>query len=302
MTLLKICFVLLAVLLGGCGAQTPEITTPAETPAVATQLPAPVVEVPTQTPDVGPLAARINGEGLPLADYQAELQRYLSAAEAAGQNINEEQAAEMVLGELIDQTLLAQAAYANGFSMDEADLDGRITQLAEQVGGTEALAAWQAQNGYTAEDFRLSLRREAAAAWQRDQIAAGVPEAVEQVHARQILLLEVELADTLHNRLNSGAEFATLARDYDPVTGGELGWFPRGYLLQPAIEEAAFALQPGEYSEVVETDLGYHLVEVIERDPQRPLSADARRQLQRQALADWLEEQRSSAQIEILTP
>ncbi len=45
------------------------------------------------------------------------------------------------------------------------------------------------------------------------------------------------------HQLQAGADFATLAYRYDPLTGGDLGWFPRGVLTQPAVEEAAFSLQ-----------------------------------------------------------
>ncbi len=63
----------------------------------------------------------------------------------------------------------------------------------------------------------------------------------------------------------------TLASEADPVTRGDLGWFPRGYLLQPEVEEAAFSLQPGEVSQVIKSAIGFHLVQVIEKDPARPV-------------------------------
>jgi peptidyl-prolyl cis-trans isomerase C len=77
--------------------------------------------------------------------------------------------------------------------------------------------------------------------------------------------------------LQSGADFMELAATYDPTSKGDLGWFPRGYLDQPAIDEAVFALQPGQYSQVVETDIGYHILYVAERDPYHSLQPDALR-------------------------
>ncbi|TLN09224.1 post-translocation molecular chaperone, partial [bacterium] len=106
---------------------------------------------------------------------------------------------------------------------------------------------------------------------------------------------------SIYNNLQSGADFATLAQQYDPATGGELGWFPRGYLAQPAVEEAAFALLPDQYSPVVETEIGFHIIEVLAREV-RPLAPDALQTLQRAALADWLKQQRSTVQIEMLLP
>ncbi len=86
------------------------------------------------------------------------------------------------------------------------------------------------------------------------------------------------------------------------TSGGDLGWFPRGYLTQPAVEEAAFALQPGEHSPVVETDFGYHIIYVLERESDRILSVDARLTLQHLTLDSWLETRRSASTVEILLP
>jgi parvulin-like peptidyl-prolyl isomerase len=159
-----------------------------------------------------------------------------------------------------------------------------------------------ATNLYTEAELHQALRRAVEAAWMRDTIAAGVPETAEQVHARQILLYNSTEANQVYSQLESGNDFADLAATYDPVAEGELGWFPRGYLTQPAVEEAAFALEPGQYSTVIETPLGYHIIQVIEKDPQHSLSPDARLALQQQAVKDWLQTQRSQSTIEILLP
>ena len=54
-------------------------------------------------------------------------------------------------------------------------------------------------------------------------------------------------------------------RLYDPITLGELGWVPRGYLLDPKADEAVFALQAGAYSDVIATDAGFHIFKALER-------------------------------------
>jgi peptidyl-prolyl cis-trans isomerase C len=102
--------------------------------------------------------------------------------------------------------------------------------------------------------------------------------------------------------LQSGKDFLEVASSYDPVTEGDLGWFPRGYLSDPAIEEAAFALQPGQYSAVVQTDIGFHILYLVERDPEHPLQPDARRALQVKTLAEWISERRNQSEIQILLP
>jgi peptidyl-prolyl cis-trans isomerase C len=122
------------------------------------------------------------------------------------------------------------------------------------------------------------------------------------VHARQILLYTADQADQIYQQLKSGNDFGNLANKYDPQTGGDLGWFPRGYLPDKELEDAAFSLQPDQFSSVIESPAGFHILQVLERDPQHPLSPDARLALQTQAVIDWLAQHRSQSQIEILIP
>ncbi|HSH45855.1 MAG TPA: peptidylprolyl isomerase, partial [Longimicrobiales bacterium] len=77
-------------------------------------------------------------------------------------------------------------------------------------------------------------------------------------------------AEELRSRILEGEDFAELAQEYsaDPGSarrGGDLGWFGAGQMVQP-FEEAAFALQPGEVSEVVESPFGLHIIRVDERE------------------------------------
>lgn len=276
---------LVALSLSACGPATPTaMPTPSPTP-----LP------PTPTPI--PLAATVNGEGITAAEFEAELARFQSAQTALGNNVSLEEATQRVMGDLINQLLLAQGAQAEGFGVEDAMLQNRIARLSEQAGGADKLAAWEAQHGFTDESFRLALGRQIAAAWMRDKIIATVPNTAEQVHVRQILFYNADTAQKVLDQLKSGADFNTLAAQYDPATQGELGWFPRGYLLQPQIEAAAFALQPGQTSDVIQTTVGYHILMLLERDPNRMLSPDARLTLQNQALENWLQEQRAKSTI-----
>jgi peptidyl-prolyl cis-trans isomerase C len=136
----------------------------------------------------------------------------------------------------------------------------------------------------------------------RDKILSELPGTVEQVHARQILLYNLDEANEVYIQLGAGEDFATLSAQYDPVAKGDLGWFPKGYLLHPRLEEVAFSLQPGEYSQVVETEIGFHILQVIERDAQHPLIPDAQLVLQLQALQNWLETRRAQSDIQVLLP
>jgi peptidyl-prolyl cis-trans isomerase C len=197
--------------------------------------------------------------------------------------------------------LLAQGARDAGFMLDDAGLQARLDSLSSQVGGPEALTAWQSAHGYSETAFRAALRRAAEAAWMRDKILAEVPSTAEQVHVQQILLYNQADAQNFLNQLNGGADFDELAERADPLTRGDLGWLPKGYLLEPGIEDAAFGLNVGEHSDVIATSVGFHIVRILARDPQRPLSPDAYLALQELALQNWIEEQRRQATI-VFTP
>jgi peptidyl-prolyl cis-trans isomerase C len=251
---------------------------------------------PSSTPI--PLAALVNAEGLTLAAYQAEVARF-SAALGRPSTAEED---VRVLDDLINQILLAQAAAAEGFIVTPDMIDERISALVAELGGEQALAAWMSGNGYIESGFRADLERAVAAAWMRDRITQAVPEQAEQIHARQILLATSDEATQVLNQLQNGVDFASLAAEYDPLAEGDLGWFPRGDLLDSKLDEAVFALQPGAISSVVQTAAGFHILQLIEMDPQHPLDPAARLALQKLALQSWLAERRSQSNLQIFIP
>jgi peptidyl-prolyl cis-trans isomerase C len=302
--LLAAAAVLVFLSLSACGG-APSAATAVEVQPTMTVTPLPVattaVPTPTLTPE--PLALRVNGESVLLAEFDAEFKQLQAAYQQLGKTIATEDEKNQVIENMIATVLLSQGAFEAGFQVDDAALQAEIDRMAAQMGGPQALSDWMAQQGYTDPVFRQVLRRQMAAAWQRDQIAGQVPETAEQIHARQILTTDEEIARTALEQVNlPGVNFAAQALRYDPVTGGDLGWFPRGYLLQPEVEEAAFGLQPGEVSQIIKSSIGYHIIQVISREPQRSISPDARRVLQHKALQEWVAGRRSNSQVEILVP
>ena len=291
-TISGISLLLTALGLAACASLSP--SEPTSTPA-PTLTPAP----PTNTPE--PLALSVNGDGITVTEFDAELTRYNAAQQALGKTVASMDATKAVLDDLTAQLLLAQGAQAQGFSLDEAALQARIDSLASQLGGVDNLTKWQSDHGYSETTFRPALRRAAEAAWMRDKIVAAVPSTAEQVHVQQILLYNQDKAQSFLLQLNGGADFDELASRADPVTRGDLGWVPRGYLLDPKIEEAAFSLPVDGHSDVIETAAGYHILKVLERDPNRALSPDAYLALQELALKNWIEQQRQQANI-VLAP
>jgi parvulin-like peptidyl-prolyl isomerase len=286
--------------LAGCGpaqlTPAPPAPTASVSPAAASATPAAPPLTPTlpPSPTPEPLAATVNGEAIRLAQYQSELERYRAAqgAELAPAD------RQRVLDELIDQLLLAQAAVEAGYQLDEAVLQTRLEALTAQVGGPDKLAQWLADNGYSQDDFRAELTQAAAAAWMRDRLAAQVPAAAEQVRARQILYYEAAAAEAALAGLQRGADFAELMAASD--AGGDLGWIPRAELIDAGLEQAVFALQPGEYTAIIQSSAGYHIVQVSEREAARPLTPEQRYRLQLQAISEWIAARRSQAEIRIL--
>jgi peptidyl-prolyl cis-trans isomerase C len=86
---------------------------------------------------------------------------------------------------------------------------------------------------------------------------------MERVRARHILINDKVRAETLHQKVIDGFDFAELAKDHSTcpskANGGDLGEFGRGQMVKP-FEDAAFGLQVGELSQPVETQFGWHII------------------------------------------
>jgi hypothetical protein len=283
---------LIFILLTACSNEvTPVIE---ETPSLAIQESTPTAVEPSQTPI--PAAAVVNGERISLAFFESEVDRYLIAQEPDGNPVDDESVARMVvLNDIIDQVLLAQGARESGAVIEDSEVQDRIDSLSAEVD----LAAWMNQWGYTQETLFQSLKLQMLAAVQREEIVRSVPEIQEQAKLQQVFAYSREGAENALVSLRSGRAFDDVAYTYDPQTGGNLGWVPKGYLLVQAVEDAAFSLPIGSYSEIIESDVGYHIVLVLDRE-ERPVSGDVRLVLQRQALYSWLVEKRATSTIEVL--
>lgn len=110
------------------------------------------------------------------------------------------------------------------------------------------------------------------------------------------------LANDLRDRLEQGEDFAALAEEYSDdtgsaVQGGDLGWFAQGMMVAP-FDEAAFSLPVGEVSEPISTTFGIHLIEVLEKDPERAKDVAQLEQERAQAFNTWLQEQVAALQVE----
>ena len=244
-----------------------------------------------------PMKVIVNDEGIWLSDYDDEVLRYQSAATNLEKELDENQAAEVVLGTMTDTILLAQGARAAGFILDQETYNKKFEILVSDSGGDDQFQQWLMDNHYLPESFERQYKLQIEAAWMRDFLLSQVPTRAEQIRARQILVSRKSLAEDIYNQLQNGADFDYYAWGYDQLAGGELGWFPRNYLVLPQIEDEVFNLKPGEYTPVIESTYGYHIVQVLERELDRELTQDALLQQQRLALKDWLLDQKAKSSI-----
>jgi parvulin-like peptidyl-prolyl isomerase len=160
------------------------------------------------------------------------------------------------------------------------------------------------KNNLAEPDFRDRLMQNMLR--EKLQTAIGqeqVPDTQDQVHARHILVPTQEQADAALAQLRAGADFATLASQLstDPGSkdkGGDLGWFGHG-VMDPPFEAAAFALQPGQLSDVVHGANGFHIIQVLERDPARAIPPEQLTPQRQKAFTDWLATRRSSQDVKL---
>lgn len=255
---------------------------------------------PPLTETTVPLAGRVNGEAITMAEFEEELQRFY---DARGTDLATSQSQEIVIQAMIEQRLLAQAASIRGHEVDDGSLDAKIEQLRSELSESRSIEAWLQQNHYSMTSFRNALRVEMLATAMIDDIANQVSGSELQVHGRHFLVASLEEAQAYRDQIFAGADFGELASQYslDLSTrpgGGDLGWFARGTLTMQNVEDAFFQLQPGELSEIIESELGFHIIEVIERE-QRPLTSSALTARRESAIEDFIENEKARAAIEV---
>ncbi|PYE84428.1 peptidylprolyl isomerase [Pseudoroseicyclus aestuarii] len=223
---------------------------------------------------------------------------------------------EITLGEMIIARNQLPAQYQQ--LPPEALFDGLVNQIVQQqvladtVDGTpervefalsnerRSLLAGEAVNALMGEG---PSDEELQAAY--DEAFADV-EPVTEYHARHILVDTQDEATAVIERLNAGEDFDAVAQEVSTDTGsgaqgGDLGWFADGMMVQP-FQDAVSELEPGEMSEPVETQFGWHVIELQDTRMQEAPSLDEVRdqltqQIQQQQVEDRLAELEGEAEI-----
>ncbi|MHB1296640.1 MAG: peptidylprolyl isomerase [Anaerolineae bacterium] len=261
-------------------------------------------------PDLEPyVAAEVNGEQILRTAYDQQLaqaQSYflqqpgLDAQTESGQD-SLMQLQTQVLDWLIDQALIKQAAVAQNLTISDAMVDEEITRMRGE--DAAQFDEWLSANGLTLDSLREQLRLDLVTTAVRDAVTADLPREVLQIHVCHILTSDEAAARSAVDRLKAGGDFATIAGEVSEdeatrASGGDLGFLPRG-AMSPAFEEAAFALAAGETSDVVRSEFGFHVIQVLEIDEARTVSDDLWPVVQQYAFDEWLVAQREQATIRV---
>ncbi len=252
--------------------------------------------MPAQLPDV---IARVNGQAVTKADFD----RLVKNMELGTGPIPADQRDRIMrdaLDQLVTYTVLQQEAKARNIAVSDTEVDARVTQMQTQFPDPKTFEKALADRGMTLERLRTDARVDMVINKMLDAEVSTLPgpsdaqarefydknpdkfKQPESVRASHILIMVGEKADAATKRkarqtieavlrqARSGADFAKLARensqDGSAQQGGDLNYFARGQMVPP-FEEAAFSLKPGQISDVVTTQFGYHVIKVTDRKP-----------------------------------
>jgi parvulin-like peptidyl-prolyl isomerase len=288
-------------------------------------------------------ALTINGVEITRAKVSAQVDHMINQRGLNSGGITQpavyEQLQQDVVERLITQELLWQEAQRRGVIASDADVD---EQLNNMKGGFENEQAFLFQikaGGFSEKAYREDIRQQRSV----QQMIAGelaqevavsdeeiqefynenieqmtVPEAIRARHILVKLAADDEAARVaaqdriaaIHKDLQDGADFVTLATERSDAPsapkGGDLGYFARGQMVAP-FEDVAFALQPGETSDVVETQFGFHIIRLEERreaqavpveEAAERISAYLAQDKLQSAVEDLVDELHASADIE----
>lgn len=244
--------------------------------------------------DENPVVATVNGEEIRRDEVIDAIRRMPPQI----QQMPPEILIPAIAEQLATSRLMAERGYAENLQDGEA-----VKQRVAEAERSIVQDVWLEQ----AIDSRMT--DESVAAAYAEYVAANPP--VEEVSARHILVETEDEGKALIGRLKEGEDFATLASEASigpsGPSGGELGYFTKEQMVAP-FAEAAFSMDPGNYSEVpVETQFGWHVILVEDRRMTAPPSLDDLRpqlegELADQYVQEIVENLREGAEIVVFGP
>ncbi len=237
-----------------------------------------------------------------------------------------------IVNYLVQNEVIKQQAADMNVSVTQKQLDERIKQVTQQVGGQKKLDALLKKQGVTMEQLNTQLEAQMLqdavrtkvgdnAKVTEEQIKAYyndpknkqqfvVPDSIEARHVLVKTKAEAEKVQKLLAADNSDANWNKVAKQYsiDPGSkdkGGSLGSFPKGRMV-PEFEKVAFSIKPGTVSAPVKSQFGWHVIEVTKKTPgssktfeeAKPMiDQSLKSQLQAKAWETWLADAEKKADI-----
>jgi peptidyl-prolyl cis-trans isomerase C len=221
--------------------------------AALAQTGTPAPSAPAAAPaDPAKVIARVNGIAITEGDLA------IAAADPALQlpNVPEAQKRDMLTGYLIDLKLGSKAAEAAKVG-DSADFARKLAYNRDKA----------LLDDYLEQQARKAVTPEAARKLYDDTAKSVAPE--QEVRARHILVASEDEAKKAAARVKGGEDFAKVAGELstDPgskTDGGDLGFFTKDRMVEP-FAEAAFKMEPGQVSDPVQSQFGWHVIKVEEK-------------------------------------
>lgn len=247
-------------------------------------------------------AAMVNGSIIPLKSFNGQVQAIIHQYASQGVNFQDTQLADLkikVLENLIDQELLYQDAKSKGLTIDNAAINVQLDAVKSQFPDDATYKSELAAQGMTEAEIKSDIGKTLLV---EDYITSKYGPTIkiedsdtlefykgnsqyfskpEQVRASHILIKvepdaeesvkkdAIERINAIQDRIAAGEEFSDLARALSEgpsnVNGGDLGSFGRGQMVK-SFEDAVFAMNIGDVSDVVETQFGYHLIKLTAKE------------------------------------
>ncbi|MBA3004309.1 MAG: peptidylprolyl isomerase [Desulfurivibrio sp.] len=256
------------------------------------------------------VAVLVNGQPIAAAAVQGEIKGILGRFQEQGRKPSDTEMAslrESVLEKMIKLELLSQESKKAGVSVSATDIDNELKVYKKGFADDKSFAKALGEAGITEGELRKQIGKNLTIQKFIDTKFKGKAQVTEQeakdfynnnqdkfvqpemAHARHILITAKETepkADKdrkraklvqIKKQLKDGADFAELAKQFSDCPskerGGDLGFFPRGQMVKP-FEQAVFKMMPGDVSDVVETEFGFHLIKLEEKKPAKTVSFD----------------------------
>ncbi|MEO1490687.1 MAG: peptidylprolyl isomerase [Pseudomonadota bacterium] len=209
---------------------------------------------PAPLPDPDTVLATVGAEKIVLADVIAVRQ----ALPDQYQQLPDEVLMTGIVEQIVEQILLETAAKNSGLA------DTPLVRKAIRTQTRAVLA-----DAYMSNALQSAITEERIAEAYQTRFIDADP--IVEIRAAHILVPDEAKAAEVKVKIDGGADFATMAAEHGTdgtaARGGDLGWFVRAQMV-PEFADAAFALEPGQISDPVETPFGWHLIKVEERRDQ----------------------------------